>query len=681
MENETYKIVPPPNWANAPSTGGILTQVNHFDQNTKTGGEAALCYVNNIVMLASESGDSEYQRRVTKLLTPDAVQDAMSRDVFVRDNCKYLLHRVQVVRNGGFVDLINTIKISVFDHEDRSHVGIINGTRKINIIINDLRLGDILFFENTFETHYTNKQDLVHHMFYKRMLSIPSNARIKNFEFSIAIHNKRKSSLLLRECFFKDKNGDVLNGGDFLVSPGDFFTKRYLEFSGVTLTSGERPYVDITSKSDWTDISSVLCKVFEEVINGGAGFYQNTPSYKSDSSAKIRDCIEYVQDAIKYKFNSTDMFAHVPQSIEKTLQEASGDCKAKTVLLVGLLRHHGFTAYPVLVSTKYQYQFVIADPSPFLFNHVIVCVEYNGKQYFVDATQMNQKGLIEFRSGAPFEFYLPLLQGGTLQRMRRDFEVPLIEENYFVRLKNGKAQIEHRVIRRGAHADSARNLGTRHGLVDWVNNDIKHIYSALSLPNLVKKNPERLFKNVTSEIVSDDFNANELVTVVRGELDEPYDMSSAGRRIFRLYESMDNSELEEWNNFDIPYFHDIAASFQLNIEITTDRYIGNNKQDRSDVDSENDYFIFSNRKKYTKNSVIAAISYVPKKYDYVESDELGELRSTWRRLNNVGLGVGFVENSFTDKYLSNFRDMSWYRILWILCVVGYVLGILGNSNN
>jgi|GEM_PF-7079792 len=112
---------------------------------------------------------------------------------------------------------------------------------------------------------------------------------------------------------------------------------------------------------------------------------QLTANQKDDAS-KIQKIINYAQDSIMYQ-NYGLVRAYEPAWC---LQGKRADCKAKTLIVIELLKRIGIDAQPVLVNSPRYVEQLDSIPSGFNFNHVIVQFEYNGQKILVDPTSTKQ---------------------------------------------------------------------------------------------------------------------------------------------------------------------------------------------------------------------------------------------------------------------------------------------------
>lgn len=80
----------------------------------------------------------------------------------------------------------------------------------------------------------------------------------------------------------------------------------------------------------------------------------------------------------------------IPQAYQQTLKTKQGDCKAKSLLLYKILQHLEIQAEIILVNYTLDNAMDMSIPSPFIFNHAILRIIYNDKEYFIDPTIKNE---------------------------------------------------------------------------------------------------------------------------------------------------------------------------------------------------------------------------------------------------------------------------------------------------
>ena len=101
----------------------------------------------------------------------------------------------------------------------------------------------------------------------------------------------------------------------------------------------------------------------------------------------------------------------VPQNLSEVWRRRFGDCKEKSLLLVWLLRELGIKADPVLVNTDMGSGLARWLPSPAVFNHVVVRIDFDGGELWIDPTNTYRGGSPASWKELPFALGLPLKQG------------------------------------------------------------------------------------------------------------------------------------------------------------------------------------------------------------------------------------------------------------------------------
>lgn len=105
-----------------------------------------------------------------------------------------------------------------------------------------------------------------------------------------------------------------------------------------------------------------------------------------DPLTRAASALQLVQDDISYLMNGMDGGNYIPQSPEDTWEKRFGDCKAKSLLLLTILRELGIEAEATLVRTKGGDALPDLAPMPGNFDHVIVRARINDTNYWLDGT-------------------------------------------------------------------------------------------------------------------------------------------------------------------------------------------------------------------------------------------------------------------------------------------------------
>src|SRR5690606_2894277 len=126
-----------------------------------------------------------------------------------------------------------------------------------------------------------------------------------------------------------------------------------------------------------------------------------------DPMERMAKAVRLVQDDVSYLLNGLDGGNYLPQGAEETWEKRYGDCKAKSVLLMGLLRHMGIEAEAVLVASRGGDALPELLPLPAAFDHMIVRARIDGTDFWLDGTSSGTR-LSNIANVPAFHYALPL---------------------------------------------------------------------------------------------------------------------------------------------------------------------------------------------------------------------------------------------------------------------------------
>jgi hypothetical protein len=115
---------------------------------------------------------------------------------------------------------------------------------------------------------------------------------------------------------------------------------------------------------------------------------------------KIKNILYWVHDNIRYVAFEDGIAGFKPDEAQNVLNKKYGDCKGMANLTKELLRSLGFDARLAWIGTS-RIRYDYTTPALCVDNHMICCLFYNGKKYFLDGTE----------TFLPFENYAERIQG------------------------------------------------------------------------------------------------------------------------------------------------------------------------------------------------------------------------------------------------------------------------------
>lgn len=108
-------------------------------------------------------------------------------------------------------------------------------------------------------------------------------------------------------------------------------------------------------------------------------------SGQDNEEDKIREIYNFCAREIRYVAVEYGEAGYEPHNAADIFKNKYGDCKDQSILLITMLKEAGFTAWPVLISTRGYYNLNPDFPAVF-FNHCIAAVILNDMAVFLDPT-------------------------------------------------------------------------------------------------------------------------------------------------------------------------------------------------------------------------------------------------------------------------------------------------------
>ncbi|MBX3595670.1 DUF3857 domain-containing protein [Sphingomonas sp.] len=175
--------------------------------------------------------------------------------------------------------------------------------------------------------------------------------------------------------------------------------------------------LDAASYPDWQAVSKAMAPLYrtQGLIAPGSALAQEVAAIAAASPEPRRRAaaaLRLVQDKVRYLFNGMAQGNYAPQSPAETWSARYGDCKAKSLLLLAILRELGIEAEAVLVHSTLGDLVPKRLPMPAAFDHVIVHATIDGTSLWLDGTS-NGDRLEDLGDVPPFRHALPLRMAGA----------------------------------------------------------------------------------------------------------------------------------------------------------------------------------------------------------------------------------------------------------------------------
>jgi TPR repeat protein/transglutaminase-like putative cysteine protease len=303
---------------------------------------------------------------------------------------KLALHRVVILRNEQSLDRTATVNVRLLEREEKIEEGVYGGAVTAQLLLQDVRVGDTLWI--TYSLEGTNPVfgklwstdfgwDLDQPIELRRLTVIHSKQRPLYWRQVGDFRTTPVTPIIdaigeMQRLRFEER---ALAPIEYESSvPTDYLPARFLQFS-------EHP--------NWQSVAGWAENLFPKAADSFAlksVVLQFAPlGTKAEQAAAA---LHWVQNEIRYFSVSIGENSHRPQSPDVVLRRRYGDCKDKSYLLVSILARLGIQAKPVLVAAQAPMYPAKTIPTPGSFDHVIVRIELDRLTYYVDPTQLGQKG-------------------------------------------------------------------------------------------------------------------------------------------------------------------------------------------------------------------------------------------------------------------------------------------------
>lgn len=177
------------------------------------------------------------------------------------------------------------------------------------------------------------------------------------------------------------------------------------------------PLLELSTFASWADVSKTMAPLYatDGLIADGSPLAAELDKLKAMSRSprdKAAVALQLVQDHIRYLAVSMNGGNYTPQKPADTWTLRYGDCKAKTLLLLALLRGLGIEAEPVLANSSMGDFVPERLPSAAAFDHVLVRAVLDGHSLWLDGTGLGSR-LEDLDDTPRFGSVLPVRMAGA----------------------------------------------------------------------------------------------------------------------------------------------------------------------------------------------------------------------------------------------------------------------------
>lgn len=379
----------------------------------------------------TDTDKASYSRWVEMIVNQSGVEQSSQINIdFDPRYERIVMHGVSIIRNGQIIDKLKTAKISVFNRESDLKKQIYNGEQTLNILIDDIQVGDTIDYHFTREGQNPVYEGLFSYRAYLNW-SVPVHDQIERVLWG-------KSVPLYVNKMQIDVPVETKQVGKFTEYSIHVSQTPTLQVSDDT-PSWYDPYgiVYFSEMSSWKGVVdwAKTLYAFDNKLPDVLAIANQIDQSESTTEGKVAAALRYVQSEIRYVGLEMGLNSHLPIPPDKTMQLKYGDCKGKTLLLMAILDAMGIQSAPALVHTKKTKRLKDIPPVVNTFDHVITLVEVMGKRFWLDPTRSYQAGTLYDIYQPDYGYALVLKDGEKeltkMQPENGDNSV-FVEEHYFI---------------------------------------------------------------------------------------------------------------------------------------------------------------------------------------------------------------------------------------------------------
>ncbi len=407
------------------------------------------------------------------------------------------IHKAQVWRAGKALDRLEPDELRVFQREANLERFLYSGTRTAYLILPDIRVGDVLEYSYTVQGNNPVMAGR-----YSEMLAM-------DWDIPIASNSLRLLVAPSRALFFqapKESNVQVKvsesSGRREILWQQENVPAVELQSDTPAWYSPNR-ILSVSEFASWADVAQWAMPLYDDAaaVDPTVQSLADQLAADQDAAGKVMAALHFVQQEIRYLGMEDGIGSHRPRHAADTLYRRYGDCKDKTVLLMALLKAMGFKPSAALVSLDQGAGLPNQQPSPYLFDHVIVTLLLDGQRLWLDGTVLNQGDRLD-TVAVPYYRYALLVAAEATSLTPMDSEYRPAEvsvrHELWVQKDQNRLQIESQY--QGEQAEQQRS--------QWLN----------STPQAMSRRFEDYYARIYGDLVtvgaaqvSDDRQLNQLV--------------------------------------------------------------------------------------------------------------------------------------------------------------------------
>ncbi|UCI08545.1 DUF3857 domain-containing transglutaminase family protein [Mesorhizobium sp. B1-1-8] len=448
-----------------------------------------------------EHGYDDYSRTVYKIVDRPGLEQGAGIDLqFDPSRHKVTLNHLRIIRDGAVLDRLDDVKFDIFRQEKDAEKGIYDGWLTAHVNIDDVRVGDVVDYAETYEITPLVGKGLFFYNF-----STEWEEPVGLIRTSITWPAAQPLAIKPRGTGIKPAISASGTDTVYLWEIAD--PKPVKVEDNVPAAFPAWGTIDVSSTASWQSVVDAVQPYYKPATTLPAAF-----SAKLDEIAarhplpedRMIQAMRLVQDEIRYVSLSMGSGSYIPRDPATVIQSGFGDCKDKALLLVSALARLGVSAQAALADLDQGRALDQHLPALRDFDHAIVKATIGEKTYWLDATNYLQGGDANDYPQPDYGFALPLFGNGALEKMpSQELTSPSLkvaEEFSFPDKPDGHLTLSVLSTYAGAEADGMRSRLASRSVSELSDTYLK--YYSKRYPGIESTQKLEVFDNRDGNIVN-----------------------------------------------------------------------------------------------------------------------------------------------------------------------------------
>lgn len=325
---------------------------------------------------------TRFKKTIKQPITMSGVEECSKVLIDFNPRNKLYINKIFVYREGQRLDKRNSAEIQVLRRESQAERNVLSGDLTVSIILHDIKVNDIIMV--SFSLTYF-------HEFQVKFFN-----EIINLEYAVSIHR-----LFLAVCYDKEKLAyRLLDEKKCEIQWKEDQEKQILIIQKMDLPAREikkyEPYwywkfsyLQVCINKSWQDVAVSYLQYFQCPAINDAQLLKLIDELKQnpvENEKIVLKIFNFIQSNIRYFSNYDPLDFIKPTDPNTTMKRAYGDCKDLVFLFRTVLNCLDIPSFPVLVNSVQGKNLNSLLPSAFIFDHAIILIKIDEKEYFIDPT-------------------------------------------------------------------------------------------------------------------------------------------------------------------------------------------------------------------------------------------------------------------------------------------------------